>query len=73
MRGFGQSLTPALLTILGTCVLRLAWIFFVHPYWPGYGHLMLCYPLSWAATSLLVGTTYFFARRKAYAVLQANT
>ncbi len=73
MRGFGQSLTPALLTILGTCVLRLAWIFFVHPYWPGYGHLMLCYPLSWTATSLLVGTTYFFARRKAYAVLQANT
>lgn len=73
MRGFGQSLTPALLTILGTCVLRLVWIFFVHPYWPGYGHLMLCYPLSWAATSLLVGTTYFFARRKAYAVLQANT
>ena len=71
MRGFGQSLLPAVLTIVGTCLLRLAWIFFVLPHWPGYGHLMLCYPISWIITGALVFTTYVIARRKAYAVVHA--
>ena len=71
MRGFGQSLLPAVLTIVGTCFLRLAWIFFVLPHWPGYGHLMLCYPISWIITGALVFTTYVIARRKAYAVVHA--
>lgn len=34
MRGFGHSLEPALLTIFGTCVLRLVWIFVLWPLWP---------------------------------------
>ncbi len=54
MRGFGQSLVPALLTIFGTCFIRLAWIFLVLPHWYGYEHLMLCYPISWAITGVLV-------------------
>lgn len=70
MRGFGQSLLPAVLTIIGTCFLRLAWIFFVLPHWPGYGHLMLCYPLSWIITGIIVFITYLFARRKAYAIVE---
>lgn len=72
MRGFGQSLLPAVLTIVGTCLLRLAWIFLVLPHWPGYGHLMLCYPISWVITSLLVLATYLHARRKAYAVVATH-
>jgi putative MATE family efflux protein len=58
MRGFGYSLTPALLTIIGTCLLRLTWITFICPIWPGFEHLMLCYPISWCLTSILVGCTY---------------
>lgn len=60
MRGFGHSMQPALLTIFGTCVLRLCWIFFVLPIWPGYQHLMLCYPLSWIVTGILVSLTFVY-------------
>ena len=69
MRGFGQSLVPALLTIFGTCFIRLAWIFLVLPHWYGYEHLMLCYPISWAITGVLVGTVYVFVSRRAYRVV----
>ena len=69
MRGFGQSLVPALLTIFGTCFIRLAWIFLVLPHWYGYEHLMLCYPISWAITGILVGTVYVLVSRKAYRVV----
>lgn len=60
MRGFGHSMQPALLTIFGTCVLRLCWIFFVLPTWPGFQHLMLCYPISWIITGILVSITFAY-------------
>ncbi len=64
MRGYGHSMEPALLTIFGTCILRLAWIFFVFPIWSGFEHLMIVYPISWALTGLLVGTTFYLMLRK---------
>lgn len=60
MRGFGHSMQPALLTIFGTCVLRLCWIFLVLPIWPGFQHLMLCYPISWIITGILVSITFAY-------------
>lgn len=60
MRGFGHSMQPALLTIFGTCVLRLCWIFFVLPVWPGYVHLMYCYPISWLLTGLFVSIMFIY-------------
>lgn len=50
MRGLGVSLTPALITIGGTCVLRLGWIFWVFPSLGSFRSLMVVYPLSWAVT-----------------------
>lgn len=64
MRGFGHSMQPALLTIFGTCVLRLCWIFLVLPVWPGYQHLMLCYPISWIITGMLVLLTFAYYWRR---------
>lgn len=69
MRGLGKSLAPALLTIFGTCFIRLGWIFFVLPHWYGYEHLMLCYPISWVITGVLVSSVYVAASRKAYRLL----
>ena len=69
MRGLGHSLVPAMLTIFGTCFIRLAWIFLVLPHWYGYEHLMLCYPISWIITGILVSTAYVFVSRKAYRVV----
>ena len=69
MRGLGKSLAPALLTIFGTCFIRLGWIFLVLPHWYGYEHLMLCYPISWVITGVLVCSVYVAASRKAYRLL----
>ena len=69
MRGLGISLAPALLTIFGTCFIRLGWIFLVLPHWYGYEHLMLCYPISWVITGVLVSSVYVAASRKAYRLL----
>lgn len=73
MRGLGHSLLPALLTIFGTCVLRLTWIFFVCPILPGYDNLMLVYPISWVLTSLLVSGAYIHTSKKAWAFLQSKS
>lgn len=69
MRGLGKSLAPALLTIFGTCFIRLGWIFLVLPHWYGYEHLMLCYPISWVITGVLVSSVYVAASRKSYRLL----
>lgn len=60
MRGFGHSMEPAILTIFGTCVLRLVWIFAVCPVWPGFQHLMICYPVSWILTGILVSIVFIY-------------
>ncbi len=66
MRGFGESLLPALLTVFGTCVLRLAWIYIVCPHFPGFGFLLTAYPVSWILTGIMAATAYALTSRKKY-------
>lgn len=54
LRGSGHALYPAVSTMLGTCAFRIIWIcmlFRAHPALPMLYH---AFPLSWAATILLV-------------------
>ena len=54
LRGSGYALYPTVSTILGTCAFRIVWIctvFRTHPTLPMLYH---AFPLSWAATILLV-------------------
>lgn len=69
MRGFGHSLQPALITIFGTCVLRLCWVFFIAPAWPGFNHLMMIYPVTWVLTSIFMLTMFVVVSRRAYRVI----
>lgn len=50
LRGAGHSLAPAILTVLGTCVLRLIWVFTVCRIYHSYKMLMIVYPLTWLLT-----------------------
>lgn len=70
MRGFGKSFLPALLTVFGTCVIRLVWVFTVCPIMPGYDNLLYVYPISWVLTGVLVCTAYGFASRKAWKYIE---
>ena len=64
LRGMGHSALPAVMTIFGTCLLRLAWVFFVFPVFPTYAGLMSVYPVSWAVTGALVLAAYFRISRR---------
>ena len=64
MRGMGHSLLPAIITFLGSCVLRLIWIAtacrMVHEFWV----LMIIYPISWVVTGIAMMIAYYCIRRK---------
>ena len=53
IRGCGEALPPMLLVAGGVCVLRLVWIFSVLPFRRELSTVLISYPLSWAATSVL--------------------
>ena len=54
LRGFGISFVPALLTTIGVCGIRFFWIFSVFPKNPNFETIMIVYPISLAATALLI-------------------
>lgn len=54
LRGFGISLPPALLTMLGVCGVRLSWIHWVFPRYRTFASIMVAFPISLAATALLM-------------------
>ncbi len=51
MRGMGHSLTPALITIFGTCVLRLVGVGTL-PAEASFGLLLSIYPITWSCTDI---------------------
>lgn len=54
LRGFGISLAPAILTTLGVCGIRIAWIRLVFPQSRTFRTIMTAYPISLSATALLI-------------------
>ena len=71
LRGFGISLVPALLTMLGVCGIRIAWVEFVFPQSRTFQTLMTVYPISLAATALLLlAALAFYRPSKRFAALQ---
>ena len=54
LRGFGISLAPALLTMLGVCGVRIGWIQLVFPHNPTFQTIMTAYPVSLSATALMI-------------------
>lgn len=54
MRGFGISFLPSVLTILGVCGVRLAWVAYVFPVHHDFQSLMYVYPVSLGVTAFLI-------------------
>ena len=66
LRGMGHSMTPAALTVFGSCVLRLIWISTAIRIWHNYTLLIWIYPISWVLTGTMVLTAYFLTRNKLF-------
>lgn len=67
LRGLGRSVLPTVLTVFGTCLLRLLWIYLVCPLYPSFGALLIVYPVSWIVTGVLVWGAYLLVSRQLYA------
>lgn len=67
LRSYDHPLAPAIITILGTCVFRLGWVFLAFPTHRDFASLMNVYPISWILTDLLMLSFYYYisVRRKA--------
>lgn len=62
LRGFGVSATPAVISIVGVCGVRIAWILLVFSAAPSFGLLMTSYPVSMAVTATLMLVTLLILR-----------
>lgn len=66
MRGLGYSVTPMLLTIFGTCVLRLGWVYIFTGIENTFSMLLTIYPISWAVTGAAVIGAAVYVQRKVF-------
>ncbi|MGF0127145.1 MATE family efflux transporter [Selenomonas bovis] len=58
LRGYGNSIGPAVIAFFAICGSRLAWVFLVFPSYRTFANLLLCYPLSWILAAVLLGIYY---------------
>lgn len=58
MRGYGFSLPPAIVTLIGICAVRIVWVYTVFAANPGFSVLMMIYPISWGITTVLLFALY---------------
>lgn len=62
LRGFGISVLPAVLTMVGVCGTRLSWIYWVFPKSQTFQTIMAVFPISLALTALLMLTAVLCCR-----------
>lgn len=72
MRGLGYSVIPMLLTVFGTCVLRLFWVWIFPSINYSFGTLLAIYPISWIITGIMVVAAAFIVQHKVFGALQTN-
>ena len=60
LRGYGNSLTPAVITLICVCGTRVVWIFTAFKYVPTYATLMAVYPISWFITMIFLIAAYSY-------------
>nr|WP_289046949.1 hypothetical protein [uncultured Blautia sp.] len=54
LRGFGISLVPAILTTVGVCGIRIAWVYTIFPKDRTFKPLLMAYPASLSVTAVLI-------------------
>lgn len=63
MRGLGVSLLPAIITVFGTCLVRIPWVVWF-PETGSFGRLLSVYPITWSLTTILMGIAYYHTSRR---------
>ena len=63
MRGYGNSLIPAVITLFGICGTRVTWVYTVFAGNPTFDCLMMVFPLSWIVTVVILSVAYVWFLR----------
>lgn len=66
LRGMGISMLPAMLTLIGSCLLRIVWVYTVFRMVPTYEMLLSVYPVSWSITGIMMLAAYFIIRKRLF-------
>lgn len=66
LRGLGHSLTPMIVTMLGACVFRIVWVFWIFPHFRTMENLLLSYPVSWTLVCIVNGAILYYVCRKLF-------
>ena len=64
LRGLGSSILPMMMSIGGTCGLRILWIYTILPLNPTWEMLFLSYPITWLVTGVLQYICYLVIRKR---------
>ncbi len=64
LRGLGCALVPTVISLIGSCGLRVLWIYTAFRANPTLDMLYLAYPITWGATFAALAVAYFIIRRK---------
>lgn len=70
LRGLGKSLVPMIISMIGACGLRLAWVQWVFPLDPTPTTLYLSYPITWGVTIFFLTTMLLTLRPSIYRKLR---
>ena len=60
LRGYGISLTPAVITLICVCGTRIIWVFTLFRNIPTYATLVAVYPVSWFITAIFLSAAYSY-------------
>ena len=73
MRGYGESLTPALIALVCICGVRIVYIFTYFASHRSFTTLMLAYPISWIITVIVISAAYLIMRKNDLGYQQETT
>lgn len=72
LRGFGRSISSTVITLVGTCLLRIVWLWTVFQAFPRLDIIYLSYPVSWTVTAIIHFTYSMLVRRKCIRLQEAE-
>ncbi|MBQ8147103.1 MAG: MATE family efflux transporter [Clostridia bacterium] len=64
IRGHGSSLPPSLITIFGTCVIRIVWVYTVFQRFHDLSTLYLVHPITWVLTIIALTINYVIVLKR---------
>ncbi len=70
IRGLGYAIMPMIVSLMGACVFRVAWIFTVFQMYHTQFSLYISYPISWTITFAAHFICFLVVRKKAFAKME---